>query len=167
MHDLHEGSAMTLCPKGLHEMTEENTETYTRQIKGGGGSRQAKRCLTCKMARRKKGLCYEQKIEARQSELSALFEPFKTDGSWGERAGCRWEDPEVMFPDQTYNSHVVKEISARNCSWCPVKEPCLIDALVTPTHGIRGGMLFPGALLKWDHVPLLETLTKRRDGVET
>lgn len=145
------------CSTGLHEMSGDNIEYYERKRKGGGYYT-AERCVTCKVARRKMDPSYEWLIEDRVKTLQRSFSPFRTNRRWDRRAGCIGEDPAEMFPRANFNGRRVRDISDRNCSWCPVRTECLVDALATGMSGIRGGMLLPGALLSWDETPLLQQL---------
>lgn len=152
-------AVMSMCRKGLHSMTEENSQQYVRRHKGGE-EYTATRCVACRDARRNMKPSHEWLVDARTRELKLLFGPHQTDEPWQLRAGCIGEDPDEMFPRTTFNSWRVKAITERNCSWCPVRTECLVDALVNPVSGIRGGMLLPGALLSWDETPLLEQLMR-------
>jgi WhiB family redox-sensing transcriptional regulator len=67
----------------------------------------------------------------------------------GPAAGADWRrwaacarpgvDPELFFPAPGQQGTGAKRI----CSRCPVRAPCLADALAVPAdddHGVRGGM---------------------------
>jgi WhiB family transcriptional regulator, redox-sensing transcriptional regulator len=61
---------------------------------------------------------------------------------WQHRAACAAPgvDPELFFP--TPGQHGKAARAKRICDRCPVKAPCLADALATPPsedHGIRAG----------------------------
>jgi WhiB family redox-sensing transcriptional regulator len=58
---------------------------------------------------------------------------------WHDRAACARPDvdPEWFFPEKGGAAAPAKRI----CADCPVKAPCLADALATrDEHGIRGGL---------------------------
>lgn len=102
----------------------------------------------------------ELAIKKRQTELADQFEPWRTDGSWHEDAFCRGIETARYFPEKVkYNDSTVKDIVRRDCLRCPVRKECLVDALATRgTSGIHGGILFPGALLKFDATSFENTL---------
>lgn len=87
-----------------------------------------------------------------QTEIATRFEAWKSDGEWREQAKCRGSDLERYFPEGLQYCHKdVKDIAARDCAPCPVRKECLRDALATRgTVGIFGGILFPGALVRFD-----------------
>ncbi len=56
---------------------------------------------------------------------------------WRERALCAKTDPDAFFPDMGRSATLPKWICAR----CPVREPCLKDAIANnELVGIRGGL---------------------------
>jgi hypothetical protein len=67
---------------------------------------------------------------------------FRTSADWRQRAACARPgiDPEWFFPEPGGSGGRARRICAR----CPVKEPCLADALAAPAEqdshgGIRAG----------------------------
>jgi WhiB family redox-sensing transcriptional regulator len=62
--------------------------------------------------------------------------------SWQQEAACRTEDPELFFPVGQSGSAKLQERHAKDvCARCPVKDPCLRDALKAgDTSGVWGGM---------------------------
>jgi Transcription factor WhiB len=59
-------------------------------------------------------------------------------GDWRQWAACARPgvDPELFFPEKGGTAAHAKRI----CAACPVKAPCLADALTTrDEHGVRGG----------------------------
>jgi WhiB family redox-sensing transcriptional regulator len=63
--------------------------------------------------------------------------------AWRRWAACAASgvDPELFFP--TPGQHGKAARAKRVCDRCPVKAPCLTDALAIPPsedYGIRGGM---------------------------
>jgi WhiB family redox-sensing transcriptional regulator len=60
--------------------------------------------------------------------------------SWHARAACRGVDPEMFFPKQGANQHIVTRCKAI-CATCPVRPECLDEALANfENWGIFGGM---------------------------
>jgi WhiB family redox-sensing transcriptional regulator len=69
---------------------------------------------------------------------SIEFSPL-SPARWRQRAACAAPDvdPELFFPEKGGAAGPAKRI----CADCPVKAPCLADALAThDEHGIRGGL---------------------------
>lgn len=58
---------------------------------------------------------------------------------WRDQASCRDEDPEIFFPLPSDDATEAKALAV--CATCPVKAPCLAEAieLVIP-YGIFGGV---------------------------
>ena len=58
--------------------------------------------------------------------------------SWRSDALCAQTDPEIFFPDTDGNP---KGDAKRVCAQCPVKNPCLREAIDRrEQHGIWGGL---------------------------
>lgn len=65
--------------------------------------------------------------------------PAPTVVDWRQRAACAAPDvdPEWFFPEPGHTANLARQVCAR----CPVKAPCLADALAwSDEHGIRGGL---------------------------
>lgn len=60
------------------------------------------------------------------------------DRNWWDLAACAGYETDLFFPADHEPSFVVR----RMCARCPVREPCLQDALSMPPyldHGVYGG----------------------------
>jgi WhiB family redox-sensing transcriptional regulator len=56
---------------------------------------------------------------------------------WRDSALCAQTDPELWFPEPGVNATTAKLI----CSWCPVREACLAEALDrNEQDGVWGGL---------------------------
>jgi hypothetical protein len=70
--------------------------------------------------------------------------------NWDMRARCRDGDPQLFFTPSGRDPQALAE-----CRACPVRKPCLEDALrvergaVLDTHGIRGGLTAPQRIALW------------------
>lgn len=53
---------------------------------------------------------------------------------WRKRAACRGHDTDMFFPERGQNVKPAKEV----CHTCPVKKPCLEEALINLDPGIWG-----------------------------
>ncbi|WP_157251144.1 WhiB family transcriptional regulator [Nonomuraea typhae] len=61
-------------------------------------------------------------------------------GSWQDSALCAQADPEAWFPEAGEHAIAARQI----CQSCPVREPCLQDALERDEpYGIRAGLSPP------------------------
>jgi len=56
---------------------------------------------------------------------------------WYELAACKNMDTNIFFPDIGDNSY--NPLAIATCSDCPVKDPCLQDALTRDEKGYWGG----------------------------
>jgi len=74
----------------------------------------------------------------------------RPDPEWRKLAACT-DQPDLFDVKPTgrsrrtgqYPSHIRPALGV--CAGCPVREPCLVDALATDSTGIRGGhVLRPG-----------------------
>lgn len=57
---------------------------------------------------------------------------------WEQRSACRQVAPDLFFPlraDATVRVRVAKQV----CAACPVRQPCLIEAVRNGHAGIWGG----------------------------
>ena len=61
--------------------------------------------------------------------------------SWQQQAACRTEDPELFFPVGQSGPAKLRIRQAKEvCAGCPVKDPCLRDALdAGDVAGVWGG----------------------------
>jgi len=61
--------------------------------------------------------------------------------SWQHQAACRAEDPELFFPvGQSGPAKLQVRQAKEICAGCPVREPCLRDALAArEVSGVWGG----------------------------
>ncbi|MDX6353219.1 MAG: WhiB family transcriptional regulator, redox-sensing transcriptional regulator [Streptomyces sp.] len=61
--------------------------------------------------------------------------------SWQEQAACRTEDPELFFPvGQSGSAKLQVRRAQEICAGCPVRQPCLRDALSGgDVSGVWGG----------------------------
>lgn len=58
---------------------------------------------------------------------------------WWTRAACTDVDPDLFYPERGESAQPAKMVCAR----CPVRKPCLADALAMPPgldEGIRAGL---------------------------
>ncbi|MDN5859342.1 MAG: WhiB family transcriptional regulator [Pseudonocardia sp.] len=76
----------------------------------------------------------------------AITDP-KVDGTdernWRDRAACRGGvDPELFFPVEEDVAACADQVAAAKavCGRCPVRRPCLDDALTRLPYGIAGGL---------------------------
>jgi WhiB family transcriptional regulator, redox-sensing transcriptional regulator len=60
---------------------------------------------------------------------------FKPPELWVEQAVCAQTDPEAFFPEKGESARE----ALRVCSVCPVREPCLEEALNDRLKGVWGG----------------------------
>ncbi|MDD7968445.1 WhiB family transcriptional regulator [Actinomycetospora lemnae] len=65
-----------------------------------------------------------------------------TDTTWRQRAACRDADPELFFPSAEDGPiHDAQVATAKAvCSRCPVRRPCLTEALERMPYGVAGGV---------------------------
>jgi WhiB family redox-sensing transcriptional regulator len=56
---------------------------------------------------------------------------------WQDDASCQHHDPSLWFPERGDNAKTLE--AKRICNGCPVREPCLVAAVVKPQFGIWGG----------------------------
>jgi WhiB family redox-sensing transcriptional regulator len=62
-------------------------------------------------------------------------------GDWQDRALCAQVDPELWFPEKGCTAQALA--AKRICRRCPVKAPCLADALERHAQdGIWGGLTY-------------------------
>lgn len=52
-----------------------------------------------------------------------------------QKAACKGTDPERWFPGPSTPTFDLREI----CQRCPIRRPCLEDAIATNADGYRGG----------------------------
>ena len=66
----------------------------------------------------------------------------QTDREWRDRAACRGVDPELFFPIAEPDPVYEEQVAAAKwvCARCPVREPCLAEALARIPNGIAGGL---------------------------
>ncbi len=64
------------------------------------------------------------------------------DRGWRERAACRGVDPELFFPTAEPGPVHDEQVAAAKwvCARCPVREPCLTEALARIPYGVAGGL---------------------------
>jgi WhiB family redox-sensing transcriptional regulator len=69
--------------------------------------------------------------------LATLLAVGWQDRDWTASALCAQTDPEIFFPNQGESPSAAKAVCAR----CPVRSPCLEEALATArAWGVWGGM---------------------------
>jgi WhiB family redox-sensing transcriptional regulator len=65
--------------------------------------------------------------------------PALPEAGWWQRAACLDADPEVFFPPKGGSAQPAQMV----CACCPVKRPCLAEALALPSgldDGVRAGL---------------------------
>lgn len=63
--------------------------------------------------------------------------------NWRQAAACADTDPELFFPNRS-NAAAQADEAIRVCYRCPVRQPCLAEALAMPPHRLHVGMVAGG-----------------------